>query len=107
MAIVENTAKKLVLKSGSTTLSLDGAAEQITLESKVLFWKRAPAHAAFKDVADVKIEQNHDGASGADIYGTMVVMKSGGAWAVPADDRKQAETQVAAIRKFIGMPAGK
>ena len=106
MAIVENTAKKLVLKSGSTTLSLDGAAEQITLESKVLFWKRAPAHAAFKDVAEVKIEQNHDGASGADIYGTMLVMKSGGAWSVPTDDRKQADAQVAAIRKFIGMPAG-
>jgi hypothetical protein len=107
MAIVENTAKKLVLKSGSTTLSLDGGAEQITLESKVLFWKRAPAHATFKDVAEVKIEQNHDGASGADIYGTMLVMKSGGAWSVPADDRKQADAQVAAIRKFIGMPAGK
>ena len=106
MAIVENTAKKPVLKSGSTTLSLDGAAEQITLESKVLFWKRAPAHAAFKDVAEVKIEQNHDGASGADIYGTMLVMKSGSAWSVPADDRKQTDAQVAAIRKFIGMPAG-
>ncbi len=107
MAIVENTAQKLMLRSGSTTLTLDNAAEQMTLESKVLFWKRAPTHAAFKDVADVKIEQNHDPASGADIYGTMVVMKSGGAWAVPADTRQQAEAEVAAIRKFIGMPTGK
>ena len=107
MAIVENSAKKLVLKSGSTTLSFDDDAKQITLESKILFWKRAPAHAAFKDVADVKIEQNHDGASGADIYGTLVVMNSGSAWAVPTDTRKQAEAEVAAIRKFVGMPPGK
>ena len=107
MAIVENTAKKLVLKSGSTTLSLDGTAEQMTLESKVLFWKRAPVHAAFKDVADVKIEQNHDPASGAEIYGTMLMLKSGGAWAVSAESKKQAEADAAAIRKLIGMPAGK
>ena len=106
MAIVENTAQKLVLKSGSTTLSLDGAAEQITLESKVLFWKRAPAHAAFQDIAEVKIEEGHDGASGADLYGTMVVMKSGKAWALPADNKKQAEAEIAAVRKFVGMPAG-
>ena len=106
MSIVENTAQKLVLRSGSTTLSLDGAAEQITLQSKVLFWKRAPVNAAFKDVADVKIEELHDGASGADIYNMMLVMKAGNAWAVPADTRKQAEAEIAAVRKFIGMPAG-
>jgi len=108
MAIVENTGKKLVLKSGSTTLSLDGAAEQMTLESKVLFWKRAPAHAAFKDVAEVKIEEVHDPASGAEIYNTMVLLKTGkGGWALTADTKKQAEAEIAAIRKFIGMPASK
>ena len=108
MAIVENSATKLVLKSGSTTLSLDGTTEQMTLESKVLFWKRAPAHAAFRDVADVKIEEVHDPASGAEIYNTMVLLKTGkGGWALTADSKKQAEAEVATIRKFIGMPAGK
>ena len=107
MAIVENTPQKLVLRSGSTTLTFDNTAKQMTLESKVLFWKRAPAHAAFKDIAEVKIEEGHDGASGADIYGTLVVMNSGSAWAVPTDTRKQAEAEVAAIRKFVGMPPGK
>ena len=108
MAIVENTPNKLVLKSGSTTLSFDGASEQMTLESKVLFWKRAPAHAAFKDVAEVKLEEIHDPASGAEIYNTMVLLKSGkGGWALTADSKKQAEAEIAAVRKFIGMPAGR
>jgi len=105
MAIVENTAQKLVLRSGSTTLTLDNAAKQMTLQSKVLFWQRAPAHLAFKDVADVKLEQNHDPASGAELYGTMVMLTSGNAWALSADTKKQAEAEIAAIRKFIGLPA--
>ena len=104
MAIVENSPQKLVLRSGSTTLTFDNTAKQMTLESKVLFWKRAPAHAAFQDIAEVKIEEGHDGASGADLYGTMVVMKTGNAWAVPADNKKQAEAEIAAVRKFVGMP---
>ena len=105
MAIVENTAQKLVFRSGSTTLTLDNAAKQLTLQSKVLFWNRAPAHAGFKDVADVKLEQNHDPASGAELYGTMVVLTSGNAWALSADTKKQAEAEITAIRKFIGLPA--
>jgi hypothetical protein len=105
MAIVEHTAQKLVLRSGSTTLSLDGAAKQITLQSKVLFWQRAPAHAAFNEVADVKLEEVHDGASGAEIYNAMVVLKTGKGWAVTADTKTQAEEEIAALRKFIGLGA--
>jgi hypothetical protein len=102
MAIVENTPQKLVLRSGSTTLTLDSAAKQVTLQSKVLFWQRAPAHAAFKDIADVKLDEGHDGASGAELYGTMLVLTSGKAWALSADTKREAEADGAAIRKFIG-----
>jgi hypothetical protein len=102
MAIVENTAQKLVLRSGSTTLTLDGDAKQITLQSKLLFWQRAPAHAAFRDVADIKLDEGHDGASGADLYGTMIVLASGKAWALSANSKQEAEADGAAIRKFIG-----
>jgi len=103
MTIVENTAQKLVLRSGSTTLTLDGAAKQATLQSKILFWQRAPAHAAFTDISDVKLEEIHDGMSGAEIYNTMVLLKAGKGWALTADNKKQAETEMAAIRNFIGL----
>ncbi len=79
MAIVENTAKKLVLQSGSTTLIArqrrrtdDAAKQSAVLEARSSSARRS------RMSRDVKIEQNHDPASGADIYGTMVVMKSGG-----------------------------
>ena len=103
MTIVENTAQKLVPRSGSTTLTLDGAARQATLQSKVLFWQRAPAHAAFTDIAEVKLDEGHDGASGAELYSTMLVMNSGKAWALPAETKKDAEADGAAIRRFIGL----
>ena len=39
LANIEETPRKLVLKAGSTTLTLDKDADRATLQQKVLLWK--------------------------------------------------------------------
>lgn len=42
MATIENTPQRLVLRSGSTTLTLDGEMGKVSMQRKMLFWNRAP-----------------------------------------------------------------
>jgi hypothetical protein len=103
MPIVESTAKRLVLKSGSTTLSLDKDTGKMTLQQKILFWKPKPAEAALSDVTEIKIEKVVDRASGAEIYHSTLVTKGGAGWFFPANDQKDAEANAAKLRDFIGL----
>ena len=105
MAIVENTAKKLVFQSGSTTLSLDKDANKVALQRKVLFWKPAPSEAPLKDVTDIGLDVGVDRASGIEICNTMVVFSGGQAWALPAENKKEAQANADAMRKFLGLKA--
>ena len=106
MAIVENTARKLVFQSGSTTLSFDKDANKAALHRKILFWKPAPTEAALKDVTDIGLDVGVDRASGIEICNTMVVFGSGKAWALPAEDKKEAQANADLMRKFLGLKAG-
>ena len=42
MARIEATLDKLVLKQGSTTLTLDKASGNATLQQKLLLWRKKP-----------------------------------------------------------------
>jgi hypothetical protein len=42
MPVTENTPRQLVLKSGSTTLTLDKHAGKPTLQRKLLIWRLKP-----------------------------------------------------------------
>lgn len=42
MPVTEETPRQLVLKSGSTTLTLDKDAGKATLQRKLLIWKLKP-----------------------------------------------------------------
>jgi len=103
MPIVESTAKRLVLQSGSTTLTLDKDAGKMALQQKILFWKPKPAEAALADVADIKLETVVDPASGAELHHTMLVMKGGQGWSLRARDKKEADANIAKLRDFIGV----
>ena len=105
MAIVESTSVKLVLKSGSTTLTLDREARKLNFQRKILIWQKKPLRAALSEVTDVLVDTAVDRASGVEVCHTMVVFRDGQGWALGAADKKEAEANAAAIREFLGLPA--
>lgn len=103
MPITENTPQRLVLQSGSTTLTLDKEAGKASLQRKLLLWKLKPVEATLSDVADVSVDTAVDRASGVEISHTMLVTRAGAGWALPAADKKEADANRAAIRSFLGL----
>ena len=106
MAIVENTPQKLAFRSGSTRLTFDKSADKATFQTKVLFWQRAPKEAPLEDVTDIALDVGVDRASGIEICNTMVVFGSGQAWALPAENKTEAQANADLIRKFLGLKTG-
>jgi hypothetical protein len=102
MPIVENTPMRLVLKSGSTSLTLDKSAGKVTLQRKLLLWDRKPAEMALSEVTDATVDIAVDRASGVEVCHTMVIFRAGQGWAIQADDKNDAQATVAAVRKFLG-----
>ena len=103
MPITENTPKRLVLQSGSTTLTLDKDAGKASMQRKLLLWKLKPVEAPLADVADVNVDATVDRASGVEICHTMLITRAGAGWALPAADKKEAQANASAIRGFLGL----
>jgi hypothetical protein len=101
MGIVESTPRRLVLASGSTTLTLDKDAGKATLQRKMLFWNLKPSEMPLSEVASVTLDKAVDRASGVEIFHTMLVTRAGAAWAFPADDKSEAEKNMAALQEFL------
>jgi hypothetical protein len=105
MPITENTSHRLVLKTGSTTLTLDKAADKLTLQRKILLWALKPVEAPLSDISDITIDTAVDRASGVEVCHTMLIMSGGKGWAFPAADKADAETNAAAMRHFLAITA--
>jgi hypothetical protein len=105
MPITENTPQLLVLKSGSTTLTLDKGAGKATMQRKLLFWALKPLEMPLSEVAEIAIDAGVDRASGIEVCNTMLVSRAGVGWAMPAADKKDAEKTSAALREFLGLEA--
>ena len=101
MPITERTPRRLVLKSGSTSLTLDKDAGKVSMQRKLLFWGLKPVEAPLSDVSDVTVDTTVDRASGVEICHTMLIRRTGEAWALPAADKKDAEINASAIRDFL------
>jgi hypothetical protein len=101
--IIDHAPQRMALQSGSTTLTLDKGANTAVMQRKLLFWLLKPLEVPLTDVADITIDAGVDRASGVEVCNTMVVMRTGAAWAFPADDRKDAETTATAMRGFLGL----
>src|SRR5262245_23608866 len=99
--IAENTFRRLVLKSGSTTLTLDKDAGKVSMQRKLLIWSMKPIEAPLSDVSDVTVDTAVDRASGVEVCHTMLIRRTGEAWALPAADKKEAEINASAIRDFL------
>jgi hypothetical protein len=104
--IVETTPQRLVLRSGSTTLTLDKAAGRATLQRKMLFWPLKPVEHSLADVTGTSVDVAVDRASGVEVCHTMLVMRTGDGWALPAADKKDAEASAKAVREFLGLGGG-
>ena len=84
MTTIQRDQQRLVLQSGSTTLTLDKNAGKAIMQRKLLFWKRKPIQRPLFEIADVRVNTSADPASGAEICNTMLVMRDGGGWVISA-----------------------
>ena len=101
MPILENTQTRLSIKSGSTTLTLNKSTGKIARQRKLMFWQQKPVEMALSDVVSVSTDGSVDRASGVEICHTTVVFKDGSAWALPAADKSEAQSNAAAIRQLL------
>ncbi len=102
--IVENTAQRLELQSGSTRIAFDKAAGLMTLHRKIMFIALKPTTMPLTDAADVSLDTSTDPASRAEMYRLLLKLRAGGAWALSADDKASGLAAVAAVREFLGQP---
>lgn len=103
MTQIERTPQKLVLQSGSTTLVLDKDVGKATMQRKLLFWSLKPIERPLAEVADVTIDAGVDRASGIDVCNVMLIARNGEGLALPAADKKDAQTTAEAMRDFLGL----
>jgi len=101
MPIIEDAPGRLVLKSGSTTLTLDKQVGKATLQRRFLLWSRKPIEALLSDIAEFTIDTAVDRASGVEICHTMVVLRSGVGWAFPAENKADAQANATLMRNFL------
>lgn len=103
MAKIENASHKLVLKEGSTTLTLDKQSGKATLQRKVLLWNSKPVEFALADIDDIAVKSDKDGMSGATIYRSVLHRRSGETTVLTTEEAKDAEATVKELRGFIGL----
>jgi hypothetical protein len=106
MPVVENAPTRLSIKSGSTTLTLDKNSSKVTLQRKLFFWQQNPVEKTLSEIVSVSPDASVDRASGVEIYHTMVIFRTGDAWALPAADKNEAQANAVAIRDFLHLPLG-
>jgi hypothetical protein len=79
--------------------------DQATLQCKFLFWNLRPAQTPLSEIADVTNDVAIDRASGVKVWQTMLVMRTGEAWAFPAADKQDTEANATAVREFLELSA--
>jgi hypothetical protein len=104
MAIVESTPRRLVLKSGAATLTLDKDADKASLQRKLLLWKLKPVERPLTEIVEVAVDAGVDRASGVEVCSIMLVSRAGAAWAFSATDKKEAADTAQRVREFLGLP---
>ncbi len=103
MAKIENTARKLVLQEGSTTLTLDKDAGKAALQRKVLLWTKKPVEFPLADIDDIAVKSNKDGASGATVYHSVLHRRTGETVVLTSGEASEAEETVKELRGFVGL----
>ena len=102
MARIEATADKLVLKQGSTTLTLDKDAGKATLQQRLLLWNKKPVEFALSDIDDIAVKSDKDAMSGASIHHSVLHRRTGEVTVLTTEEAKDAAETVKKLRGFIG-----
>jgi hypothetical protein len=100
MPVAEHNAERLVLKSGSATLTLSKEVGKAILQRKVLFWSLKRIEVPLTEITDARIDASVDRASGVEFYSVMVVMRVGSAWALTATDERTPKAVPALFADF-------
>ena len=103
MKQIEEIPGKLVLKAGSTTLTLDKDYGKATLQKKLLLWNKKPVEFALADIDDIAVKSEKDGASGATIHHSVLHRRSGEITVLTTEEAKDAAETVARLRGFVGL----
>ena len=103
MAHIEHTPRKLVLKEGSTTLTLDKDSGKATLQHKVLLWNKKPVEFALSDIDDIAVKSDADPLSGAAIHHSVLHRRSGEIAVLTTEEAKDAAATVKKLRGFVGL----
>jgi hypothetical protein len=103
MKQIEEIPGKLVLKAGSTTLTLDKDYGKATLQKKLLLWNRKPVEFPLSDIDDIAVKSEKDGASGATIHHGVLHRRTGEITVLTTEEAKDAAETVQKLRGFIGM----
>jgi hypothetical protein len=103
MSVTESTPRRLMLTSGSTSLTLDKDASKATLQRKLLFWKLKSIETPLSEIVEVTIDKMVDRASSVEIYSTTLVTRGGAGWLLAANSKADAEKNASALREFWGL----
>jgi phosphatidate phosphatase PAH1 len=103
MAKIEDSPRRLVLKEGSTTLTLDKDAGKATLQQKLFLWSKKPAEFALSDIDDIAVKSDKDGLSGALIHHSVLHRRSGEIIILTTEEAKDAAATVKKLRDFVGL----
>lgn len=103
MAKIDGSPRKLVLKDGSTTLTLDKDSGKASLQYKVLLWNRKPIEFALSDIDDIAVKSETDGVSGAMIHHSVLHRRTGETAVLTTEEARDAEATVKALRGFVGL----
>ena len=103
MAHIEKTPRKLVLKEGSTTLTLDKDSGKATLQHKVLLWNKKPVEFALAEIDDIAVKSEQDGLSGAAIHHSVMHRRTGEITVLTTEEAKDAAATVKTLRDFVGL----
>jgi hypothetical protein len=109
MTNLQESGGQLVLKAGTpilneTTLTLDREREVARLERVSFLFLRKMEAVPFREIDDLSVKPETDGASGAERYLPVLRLTDGRVLSLPPiDDKSEAEQTAARIRKFVGL----
>ena len=103
MAKIEGTPRRILLKEGSITLTLDKDSGRATLQQKFLLWSRKPIEFPLSDIDDVAVKSDVDNLSGASIHHSVLHRRSGDIAVLTTEEARDAAETVRKLREFLGL----
>lgn len=103
MANIVDSPRKLVLKAGSNTLTLDKDSGKATFQQKVLLWNKKPVEFDLSDIDDIAVKSDKDGMSGAEIHHSVLHRRTGEVFVLTTEEAKDAAATVQKLRGFVGL----